>query len=365
MGFQYFTGEKDEAVFNQQRANKFTQARVGTTGSTRFVSGASPQIVGPLQVGTLYKIVSEEPAHFLASSSIETSASVSHQYWPAKKPIFHIPRSGSSEFISIYNHDGSDVSAWVKVEEDKQDVVWNPSQIQSLTMWFDSTYGVQISGGTVEIWKDKSGNGNNLAQSFSPGRRPIYNSLDSDGNGYPSIEFSGSHLMTASHHSSQQLSETGGTFYFVVYRRYNTSVGGPQGRFNKWESPFSYLIRDQGEFDGRILIRSSSNSSNIILSSGSAFENNSLQILKYYFSPFDIDNILGLRKDFDTSLEITFDESALSGGDSPITIGAHGGNDNFGYDKFFEIIFCQENISDQSELDKIIMNYFNTKYNVF
>lgn len=117
MGFQYGGGEKNEAVFNQERANKWTDATIPLTGNTTHLSGASPQTAGPLLDGGLYVLVSKNSCHLLATSGSLVSASVSHQYWPADLPTYHITVSGSSEYVSVYNDDGSTVEAWISLTE--------------------------------------------------------------------------------------------------------------------------------------------------------------------------------------------------------------------------------------------------------
>jgi len=121
MGFQYGGGEKNESLFQQERANKWTDATIPQSGNTTYLSGASPQGVGPLQENRLYVLISKNAFHALStysnSQSVEFSASVQNQYWPAETPLYHIPRSGSTEFISVFNHDGSVVEAWVSLVE--------------------------------------------------------------------------------------------------------------------------------------------------------------------------------------------------------------------------------------------------------
>ncbi len=124
MGFNYGGGEKNEALFNQERANKWTDVTAPTTGSTIHLSGVSPQTAGPLSGtadgSTLYVIVSKNATHILSTSGALNSASVGNQYWPADTPLYHLPQSGSTEYLSFFNNDGSVVEAWISIAERKE-----------------------------------------------------------------------------------------------------------------------------------------------------------------------------------------------------------------------------------------------------
>lgn len=117
MGFQYGGGEKNESLFQQERANKWTDATIPETGSTIHLSGASPQVAGPLEENRLYVVISKNAFHALATSGSQNSASLGSQYWPSDTPLYHIPKSGSTEYVSILNHDLSVVEAWISITE--------------------------------------------------------------------------------------------------------------------------------------------------------------------------------------------------------------------------------------------------------
>lgn len=120
MGFNYSMGGESgnkEHTFNVENANKWTDVTIPLSGQTLYASGASPRIIGPLEYGVLYQFVNKKACHVVASSSPTFSATVSYQYIPAESTIYHIGVSGSSEYISVMNHDGSVVEAWASKAE--------------------------------------------------------------------------------------------------------------------------------------------------------------------------------------------------------------------------------------------------------
>lgn len=120
MGFEWdkdASRAPESSAPNYRDSNRWVKATVPVTGSEFHASGASPQIVGPLENNKLYSIICFERAHFLATTGSNVSASRSHMAWEAGIPYYHIARSGSSEYISGYADDNGTIEFWVcKVE---------------------------------------------------------------------------------------------------------------------------------------------------------------------------------------------------------------------------------------------------------
>lgn len=111
-------GERNEKVFDQERANKWTDATIPLSGATFYFSGSGNLVHGPLQYGKLYSLVSKNACHVIAGATSNLTASTATQYWPADAPIFHIPVSGSSEYVAVQNNtSGTLVQAWISVFE--------------------------------------------------------------------------------------------------------------------------------------------------------------------------------------------------------------------------------------------------------
>ncbi len=118
MGFQYhFGGEKNEQVFNNERANKWSDATVPLSGTTIYLSGASPQRALLSNYGKLYIITLKQASHMVATTSPTLNSTTAYHYCPAEMPTFHIPVSGSSEYVSIAANSGSTVEAWLSIAE--------------------------------------------------------------------------------------------------------------------------------------------------------------------------------------------------------------------------------------------------------
>lgn len=117
--------ENDRANEHQpqwKRANAFTDVTVpisGTANNTYYASGSSPIVIGPiLRYGELHEIISTQAFHVVSTTNRTHSASISSSYWPGDVPKFHIPKSGSSEYVSIFAHtSGSTIEAWVSLSE--------------------------------------------------------------------------------------------------------------------------------------------------------------------------------------------------------------------------------------------------------
>ena len=93
----------------------------------------------------------------------------------------------------------SDLEGWWKLDGNLNDSSGNnrhgtPPIIQTSTLWLDaadtSTNSIQLGSGNVQTWKDKSGNGHNVAQAAGGSRpSPVSNGL----NGLQVLSFDGSH----------------------------------------------------------------------------------------------------------------------------------------------------------------------------
>jgi hypothetical protein len=110
------SGNKEQ-TFNVENANKWTDVTIPLSGQTLYVSGAGAQLIGPLTYNTLYEIVNKKSCHIVATTNDLMTATVAYQFFPAENILYHIPVSGSSEYLSIVNHDGSVVEAWVSIAE--------------------------------------------------------------------------------------------------------------------------------------------------------------------------------------------------------------------------------------------------------
>lgn len=137
MAFDNFGPEDNKQLFNQKTANQWLRATFPTSGSktieyarksdgvyvtasfpsTHVMSGTAQEVAGPLAYDHLHMLISQNDFHAVASSDPALTASASYQFYPAGTPFFHIPRSGSTEYLSVVNSDGSSVSCWVSVVE--------------------------------------------------------------------------------------------------------------------------------------------------------------------------------------------------------------------------------------------------------
>ena len=115
MGFNY--SAKNDAVLNVKRQNQWTDTTIPLSGTTIYLSGASPQRTLLPNYNKLYIITLKQASHMVATTSPTLSASTSYHYCPAELPTFHIPISGSSEYVSIAANSGSMVEAWLSVAE--------------------------------------------------------------------------------------------------------------------------------------------------------------------------------------------------------------------------------------------------------
>lgn len=128
--------EENERVLDQEKANKWMDATIPFSGSilysfydtrgvaqsasfpsTHRVSGAVLMIAGPLAYNQLHVIISKNAFHAVTSTNPLLTASNDNQYFPSEVPFYHIPRSGSSEYISVINHAATNVEMWISVVE--------------------------------------------------------------------------------------------------------------------------------------------------------------------------------------------------------------------------------------------------------
>lgn len=70
------------------------------------------------------------------------------------------------------------------------DILEIPLQFSGLEAWFRSDRGITLNGSDVSTWADQSGNGNDLSQG-SDSKQPLFNAIDSNFNGRPSLTFDG------------------------------------------------------------------------------------------------------------------------------------------------------------------------------
>lgn len=108
-----------EATFNVERANKWTDATIPLTGTTIQLSGAgsraTPQL---LSASVLYVLVSKVDMYMVAGPTLGTiTASVGNQIWPGLVPVYHVPISGVSQVVAVAPVSGSNIEAWLSVAE--------------------------------------------------------------------------------------------------------------------------------------------------------------------------------------------------------------------------------------------------------
>jgi uncharacterized repeat protein (TIGR02543 family) len=94
---------------------------------------------------------------------------------------------------------------------------WSPQRILTAA-WFDAADPATLSatGGTVSQWRDKSGNQNHAAQATAS-RRPTTGSASIGGLNAISFDPFKDHHLTAAHHASLNLDESGGGNLFAVF----------------------------------------------------------------------------------------------------------------------------------------------------
>jgi len=122
--------ETNEKVFNNERANKFTDASLPISGSANsgekfgcvHLSGTSPQVTPRLTPGMLYQLVSPAAVHILAGETAEGSGSFaatyrSYMYVPGDFPVFHIPLSASTDYVYVSDRDGGLVDCTFTIVE--------------------------------------------------------------------------------------------------------------------------------------------------------------------------------------------------------------------------------------------------------
>jgi hypothetical protein len=122
--------EKNENEFNNIRANRWTDATLALSGTALsgesfgnvHITGGCPQVAGPLQYEMLYELISKNACNVVSTTDYEFSSTfsstfASYQYVPADLPKFHIPKSGSSEYVIIFNTDGTDADASLCITE--------------------------------------------------------------------------------------------------------------------------------------------------------------------------------------------------------------------------------------------------------
>lgn len=106
-----------EATFKQDRANKWTDAVIPVSGTTIQLSGAGSQLSPVLSGNVLYMLVSKVDCNVCSGTGPLLTSSAGCQLWGAFLPLYHIPKSGSTDRIAAIANSGSNIEAWVSVVE--------------------------------------------------------------------------------------------------------------------------------------------------------------------------------------------------------------------------------------------------------
>lgn len=232
-----------------------------------------------------------------------------------------------------------------------------PKTIPGLTLWLDAADASTITIATgVSTWKDKSGNGFNVAQATGS-RQPTYTTnLQS---GLPGIVFDGvSYVMGGSSNSVLMDPELGYMSIFVVNKCVAATVGygAGKGRLNGTGSSAGWA---QGNNSGALQLQAGTSTPATIGSSNtiSTPESNA-SVKEWYFTGSTLDYLkdgvaLGVQRSYSVSVTTT---SVLSIG------GRFSSNDVFTNENVFEIIIFKNSLTTAERLQ--IRQYLGNKWGV-
>ena len=106
-----------EATPNWERWNKWTDSTIPISGTEIVLSGSGSRLSRVLSGSVLHILVSKNDCHVTTGTGPLLTASYGNQFWPANTPIYHIPKSGSTDRIAVVNDAATNVECWIAPAE--------------------------------------------------------------------------------------------------------------------------------------------------------------------------------------------------------------------------------------------------------